>query len=64
MKIKEKLYRVGHFNRSIQIFPKVSAIQKNCSNKSCWGQWGPPFCIISFDLEINFQGYLKVEVIF
>jgi len=33
------------------------------SDKNCRGQWGPSTCT-DLDLQIDFQGHLKVKLIF
>jgi len=56
-------YRVSHFNRQIQIAPKIRQIQKNGQGKNCRRQRGTFNRADSFDLQVNFQGHLKVKVI-
>lgn len=45
-------------------FFKVGVVRNNCSDRSCLKQWGPSLSYhISFDLDINFYGKLKISVI-
>jgi len=58
------IHTMTHFNRRIQISPKIRQLQKNGWDKKCRGQWGSFICANDFDLQVDFQDYLKVKVIF